>query len=131
MKKTEALRQAYGDELFSRIEFIVADLEDAAGLSNAISGVTHMLHLASPVPSDANKYAKKQMTKQAVRGMRIVLEACKANRVQKLVITSSADTIATGIPSKAKSQEFDENDYNYAVTDKDVDDYIMSKIMQE
>ena len=129
IKKTEALKEAYGEEGYNRIQFVEADLTDDESMGNAIKGATYVIHVASPLPSTGVKYAKNQMVIQAVDGMRTILKACKEHNVLKLVVTSSLSVIV-GKKMKQQMAVYDENDFAF---DKkmNVDDYTRSKSMQE
>ena len=48
--KLEPLRQEFGEEAFSRIEFVEADLNNNESLVRAVQGVQHIIHVASPIP---------------------------------------------------------------------------------
>ena len=52
IKKTEALKKEYGEELFNQIEFVEADLNNKESLFKAIEGVSYIIHVASPIPGD-------------------------------------------------------------------------------
>ena len=52
--KMDPLRKAFG-ELFSRVEFVKADLLDAASMTTAIAGSTYVIHIASPVMIEVPK----------------------------------------------------------------------------
>lgn len=46
--KVQPLREAFGDELFSQLELVEADLMDEASMINALAGSTYVVHVASP-----------------------------------------------------------------------------------
>ena len=46
--KMDPLKATLGDDLFSQMELVEADLLDATSLANAISGSTYVVHTASP-----------------------------------------------------------------------------------
>ena len=74
------------------MELVEADLLNAESMAAAIVGSTFVVHTASPFvlqnPPDADT-----LIRPAVEGTTAVLNACKANNVQKLVITSSIAAI--------------------------------------
>ena len=73
--KIEPLRQNFGEELFSQLDLVEADLTDAESLRKAIEGSTYVLHVASPfvidLPRDEN-----ELIRPAVDGTLGVLRAC-------------------------------------------------------
>ena len=81
------MKAAYG-ELFKSLEIVNADLLDAETINNAINGATYVVHTASPVTNDVDKYEET-----AVNGTLNVLKACHSNHVKKCIITGSVDTV--------------------------------------
>ena len=49
-EKLAPLKKAFGEELFSKIELVKADLLDAESLENAVAGCDYVVHTASPLP---------------------------------------------------------------------------------
>ena len=91
-----------------------------------MNGANYIIHVANPLPSSQNKYKKKEMAKQAVSGMRTILDHCKANRVKKLIITSSIVSMVD-YKKKGPKPTYDHTDF----AEKSVDEYAQSKIEQE
>lgn len=89
--KLAPIQQAFGQELFDKMDLVAADLLDDASLARAISGSTYVIHVASPVDSWMKN--EDDFVTPAVTGTKSVLKACKANGVQRLVITSSFLTL--------------------------------------
>ena len=96
--KIDPLKQTLGEELFNQMELVEADLLNAESMANAIVGSTFVVHTASPFvlqnPPDADT-----LIRPAVEGTTAVLNACKTNNVQKLVITSSIAAIRDQLPA--------------------------------
>lgn len=65
---------------------------DAESLSHAIKGATYVVHTASPFPLKNPKNAD-ELVKPAVEGTMAVCRACHANRVKRLVVTSSCAAV--------------------------------------
>jgi len=90
--KIDPLKKTLGDELFSKLALVEADLLDPASIAAAAAGSTFVVHTASPFvlqnPADPDT-----LIKPAVGGTKAVLEACLMNRVNRLVITSSIAAI--------------------------------------
>lgn len=65
--------------------FHVGDLCDKKALIAAMQGCSTVFHCASPAPSSSNK---DMFWKVNVEGTKIVISACKAAQVSRLVLTS-------------------------------------------
>jgi sterol-4alpha-carboxylate 3-dehydrogenase (decarboxylating) len=85
------LRQTFED---SRVEFFIGDLTKLEDVKKATDGKTVVIHTASPHPGAPNKV----QFAVNVDGTNNVIEACVANKVRKLVYTSSASVIFNGQP---------------------------------
>ena len=72
------------------LEFIEADICDAAAVNSAMQGVSHCLHLAAQVSVVASLEDPEFSAKQNIVGFVNVLDACRKHRVQRLVYASSA-----------------------------------------
>lgn len=109
-----------------RLEVVIADLLKDDGWNEAVSGCRYVLHIASPffleIPEDENI-----LIKPAVEGTLRVLNACKENKVKKVVLTSSVAAIGYGHAKDKKI--FDENDWSQ--TDEDISPYAKSKTLAE
>ena len=88
--KLAPLREAFGEELFSKIELVAADLLDEASLENAIKGSDYVVHVASPFffSDDADS-----LIKPAVDGTTFVMKACQKAAIKRCVITSSCASV--------------------------------------
>ena len=51
-EKLEDLRLAYGEDMYNRIEFVEADLQNSKALIEACSDVDSIIHMANPVPGE-------------------------------------------------------------------------------
>jgi len=49
-KKLDSLKKAYGEDKYSKIEFVEADLLQKEALDKAIQGVQYIVHVANPLP---------------------------------------------------------------------------------
>ncbi|GAU96149.1 hypothetical protein RvY_07636 [Ramazzottius varieornatus] len=101
--------------------FHVGDLCDKKALIAAMQGCSTVFHCASPAPSSSNK---DMFWKVNVEGTKIVISACKAAQVSRLVLTSSASVIYEGNDILG-----DDEDSPYATNP--VDFYTSTKIAQE
>ena len=62
-----------------------------SSIAAAINGSTYVVHTASPFQISYN--TEDDLIKPAVEGTLAVLNACKANKVKRVVITSSLDAV--------------------------------------
>lgn len=95
-KKLEGLKKAYGEEKFSKIEFVEADLLQKEALDKAIQGAQYIIHVANPLPG-ATQLSEEQMMQPTVEGMKTILDAALKYSVKKLIVTSSLATIVGGV----------------------------------
>jgi nucleoside-diphosphate-sugar epimerase len=80
----------------SRLAFAQASLTEATGWQAAAEGCTGIFHVASPVPTIQPKNPE-EVVGPAKAGTMHVLEAAKANGIERLVVTSSVAAIFGGI----------------------------------
>ena len=127
--KIEPLRQAFGD-LFDSLELVNADLLNAESIMNAVNGSDYVVHTASPFMLTFESV--DDAVKPAVEGTTAILEACKANKVKRLVITSSVAAVYNvadeDVPEGDLYDESNWSDLNCAAGKTA---YIKSKIMAE
>ncbi len=71
-KKIAPLKTAFGEH-FDSLELVKADLLDQDSIHAACEGVTYIMHVASPVPSDEPK-DKHKVIGPAVCGTLYVME---------------------------------------------------------
>ena len=62
-----------------------------SSIAAAINGSTYVVYTASPFQISYN--TEDDLIKPAVEGTLAVLNACKANKVKRVVITSSLDAV--------------------------------------
>ena len=98
-KKIGPLKEAYGKELFSKLELVEADLTDRGSLLKACKGANYIIHTASPLPLGAISN-EEEIINPAVEGMKAIMEAARENRVKKVVYLSSLATIAYTVKIK-------------------------------
>ena len=72
------------------MEFIEGDICDAETVTQAMSGITHCLHLAAQVSVVASLEDPEFSARQNILGFVNVLDACHKHNVQRLVYASSA-----------------------------------------
>ncbi|MGI0524229.1 SDR family oxidoreductase [Rhizobium giardinii] len=104
-----AIRSAEG-VVGGRLTFAVADLLSDNGWDAAFSGVTDVIHTASPFPSRVPKN-EDELVVPAREGTLRVLRAAKGAGVRRVVLTSSIAAISYG-PGRAPFTEADWTDVN-------------------
>jgi dihydroflavonol-4-reductase len=112
----------------ARLEFAQADLESDTGWLEAVTGCTHVLHVASPFPA-AQPRDEQELIRPAVEGTLRVLRAASAARVERLVQTSSMVAVMYGHP-RDRTAPFTESDWTN-VDDPSVSAYGKSKTLAE
>ncbi len=112
----------------SELTFIAADLLSDTGWDQAVAGVTHVLHTASPFPIQQPD-DPEDIIRPAVDGTLRVLNAATAARVKRVVLTSSTVAIFYG-PDQPKSYRYSETDFTDE-TRSDITPYIRSKTLAE
>lgn len=75
-----------------RLSFHAANLLDDRGWDEAVAGVSHVIHTASPMP--VGEYRTQDLIKPARDGVRHVLEAAGKAGVNRIVMTSSTAAAA-------------------------------------
>lgn len=122
----DALRPHLADPTaLDRLGFVVADLGDDAGWDAAMTGVTAVIHTASPFPMVQPK-DEMALIGPAREGTLRVLRAAHDARVSRVVLTSS--TVA--ILNNAKVGMRDESDWS-DVSDPNITAYGKSKTLAE
>lgn len=75
------------DDLFKRIEWVEADLNDIPKLNIAFEGITHVYHCAAFVSFEPDKY--HQLRKINIEGTSNIVNLCISHSVKKLCYVSS------------------------------------------
>ncbi len=78
-----------------KLHFFAADLLNDSGWADAVAGCSHVVHVASPLPSGAVKH-EDDLIVPAREGALRALRFAKAAGVQRVVMTSSVAAIAYG-----------------------------------
>ena len=128
-KKVEPLRKAFG-EYFNQMTLVEADLENKDSLFAAIKGADFVVHTASPFPIKAPKH-ENELINPAVNGTLAVMEAAHANKVKRVVITSSIVAIMSSRPENTPpNRVFTEKNWSDPIGDH-IDPYSKSKTLAE
>jgi dihydroflavonol-4-reductase len=110
-----------------KLAFFAADLLNDDGWDEAISGCSHVVHVASPLPTNAVKH-EDELIIPAREGALRVLRAARAAGVKRLVMTSSMAAIAYG--HGRGEYTFTEADWT-DVNHPDAYPYVKSKTLAE
>ncbi|MDR5589292.1 NAD-dependent epimerase/dehydratase family protein [Christiangramia sp. SM2212] len=103
------------DDLFKRIEWITADINDIPSLNTTFENVSEVYHCAALVSFDPSD--EKKLRKINIEGTANIVNLCIANRVKKLCYVSSVAAIGSssrngGLDETAKwNPEENHNDY--------------------
>ncbi|KAK7090237.1 uncharacterized protein [Littorina saxatilis] len=95
LKNTDKVKHLYNlcPDAKHKLELVEADLNKPESWEPAVSGMTYVIHVASPFPLENPKH-EDEVIKPAVEGTLSVLEACaKAGTVKRVVLTSSCAAI--------------------------------------
>ena len=91
VKKVFGYYSKHSEELFEKIQWIEADLNDIPALEMAFVGVTHVYHAAALISFDPKDY--KKMAKTNVEGTANIVNLCLHKGIQKLCYVSTIGTI--------------------------------------
>lgn len=109
----------------AKLSFVIADLNDDSGWSEAMVGADYLMHVASPFilkePKDLNEYMRP-----AKEGTRRVLKAAAAAGVKRVVATSTYLTMAGHLTEGTYGPES-----RTSIDDPKINAYIASKIGAE
>ena len=124
-KKNEVIDSMKENSLHpENLTIVYADLLKDEGWNEAVEGCRYVLHVASPFVLEEPEH-EDILIRPAVEGTLRVLNACKDNRVEKVVLTSSFAAIGYGNEEKI----FDETDWSN--TDSTIGAYAKSKTLAE
>ena len=130
-RKIQPLRDGYGEDLFSQLELVEADLMNEQSIMTASEGCDYIVHTASPMCDAFTVFENEdEFIKPAVDGTLAVMKAAHKNKVKKVVITSSTAAIAGADPEVENGKIFTEEDW----TDIDTEGlptYFKSKTLAE
>lgn len=110
-----------------KLKFFAADLLNDKGWADAVAGCSHVVHVASPLPSGAVRH-EDDLIVPAREGALRALRFAKAAGVQRVVMTSSVAAIAYGHGKKIGT--YSERDWT-DVNGPQVHAYAKSKTLAE
>jgi len=106
------------EDLFSKIEWVEADLEDLCALELAFENVTTVYHSAALISFDPKDFKKLQ--KINIQGTANIVNFCIDKQVKKLCYVSSVASIGKNINGALNTEENEWNsetgNYGYAIT---------------
>ncbi len=111
----------------SKLSFFAADLESDAGWAEAMTGCSHVAHVASPFPAGTPK-TDDELIIPAREGALRALRFAKAAGAKRFVLTSSVAAVAYGHGDDVRA--YDEADWS-DVAQPGVNAYIKSKTIAE
>lgn len=126
LAKEQAVRELLAVDN-ERLSFFAADLMSDDGWDDAMAGCDGVIHVASPIPTDAPKH-EDELVVPARDGVLRALRAAKRAGVRRFVQTSSAAAIAYGRPRGTYT--FTEADWTI-LDSPDVYPYVKSKTVAE
>lgn len=111
----------------SKLKFFAAELMSDAGWAEAMTGCSHVAHVASPFPSDAVK-DENELIVPAREGALRVLRFAKAAGIRRFVLTSSVAAVAYGRTDPGRP--YTEKDWTNTEA-PDIGAYVKSKTIAE
>lgn len=117
VKKTFSCYSEQTNELFEKIEWVEADINDIPALEIAFKGVTHVYHCAALISFDPKAY--RTLQKINTKGTANIVNLCLSNSVEKLCYVSTIGTIGKSLYGAPATEETEwvEADANvYALT---------------
>ncbi|QLG45688.1 NAD-dependent epimerase/dehydratase family protein [Costertonia aggregata] len=109
-------------ELFQKIEWVTADLNNIPELENAFRNVTHVYHCAALISFDPNNYGL--LSKINTEGTANIVNLCIANNIKKIGYVSSIATLGKHPETMHVDEETEWNPQNanaYALTKYDAE----------
>lgn len=107
------------DQLFNRIDWVNADINDIPSLSESFKGVEYVYHSAALISFDPAD--EKRLRKSNIEGTANIVNLCISNKIKKLCYVSSVAAIGS---SKTNSEVTEETMWN---PENDHNDYAISK----
>jgi dihydroflavonol-4-reductase len=112
------------------LKIVEADLLDEQKWMDLSQGVDYIMHVASPFPRKLPKN-DDEIVVPAVNGTLNILKAASANKVKRVVITSSSTAITYGKSKAERNSTFNEMHWTDPENRKDTTPYFRSKTIAE
>lgn len=97
-----------GTELFQKIEWVEADLNDIPALESAFNKIEYVYHAAAFISFDPKQY--NLLLKTNAQGTANIVNLCIANSIKKLCYVSTIGTIGKSLNGTIASEENEWND---------------------
>lgn len=114
----------------NNLAFASADLSDEKVWFDLVGGMDYIQHIASPFPQKLPKN-DDELIVPAKAGVLNILKAASANKVKRVVLTSSSSTVLHGKPKGHESGTFNETVWADERNLADTTAYFRSKIIAE
>lgn len=121
---------AHHTEAIDNLTLLEADLLDAEVWKEATRGMDYVQHIASPFPRMLPRH-EDELIIPAREGTLNVLKAAAANRVKRVVLTSSSGAIIYGKEPDKRSGVFNEDHWTDPTNYQDTTPYFRSKVLAE
>lgn len=102
-----------GGQLYQKIDWVVADLNDLPSLERAFENIDSVYHAAALISFDPNDY--HELMKVNVEGTANIVNLCLAHQINKLCYASTIGTIGKSVNGEAATEENEWNDGNINV----------------
>ncbi len=96
-----------GEEALARLQLVEADLLDDKGWTEAMQGVTTVMHIATAIRADEPKDSSL-VTRPAIEGTARVLRFANAAGIKRVIMTSSVATVGYGHGQTSGKRVYDE-----------------------
>ncbi len=110
------------EELFQKIQWIEADLDNIPALELAFKGVTHVYHCAALISFDPRDFSSLQ--KNNVQGTANIINLCVSRKIKKLCYVSSIGAIGRSLNGAMSTEDNEWQDAN-------VNEYALTKHLAE
>ncbi|MCR8558980.1 aldehyde reductase [Mucilaginibacter sp. BJC16-A38] len=112
------------------LSFAQAELSDEAAWLQLTKGMDYVQHIASPFPRTLPKH-EDELILPAKNGVLNILKAASANKVKRVVLTSSSGAVLYGKKKGKQSGTFNEGTWTDTSISKDTTPYLRSKTIAE
>lgn len=130
--RAESIKKVIGKHTrnINNLKIVEANLNDRDIWFDLTKNIDFIQHIASPFPRTLPKN-EMELINPAKTGTLNILEAASANKVKRIVITSSVASIVYGKDKKELEKIFNENDWTDEHNIKDSTPYFRSKTYAE
>lgn len=132
LKRSDTLKQviAKHTDKVDHLSCVEADLNDSSIWLQLTKDIDYVQHIASPFPRKLPK-EESELISPAKSGTLHIMKAASANKVKRVVVTSSVAAIVYGKSHQTLQQVFDERHWTDETNKKDSTPYFRSKTIAE